>query len=418
MIEINVDNKKISNFAINSLNIKTKLNEHSRLDIIIKSIDNFNIKSKDIELINQNIVIFCGRITKIKIHNLKDNEKIIEINAVSNSYEMDILKNNRVFQDVDITYKNIVEYIMKKYKLKYILSEKLNSNINKMYVQYFESDFEFLKRILNDIKQYIFTSYKGIISFGNNKVNEINDENIIEYYQEYNNDKISETKIAKSQNYLAGDRKNSKILSQSDIYLKNNNIFCKYRLEDIENIKYKYICNIKGAFLNAKVISIHNIDNIAKMKVKFLDFEDNSKNQVYIPFSTPYSKNMTGMYVAPFNDDKVDVYFRSNNDSDCAVAFCINNENSSRFLDMNKRNYNTNEYTWQIDNQSCNIMANIFNIHAKNGFNIASQKNVLVESKDDTDIYASKLEFNAKINDIDFVSNKNINFRADKINNN
>lgn len=113
MIEINVDNKKISNFAINSLNIKTKLNEHSRLDIIIKSIDNFNIKSKDIELINQNIVIFCGKIIKIKIHNLKDNEKIIEINAVSNSYEMDILKNNRVFQDVGITYKNIVEYIMK-----------------------------------------------------------------------------------------------------------------------------------------------------------------------------------------------------------------------------------------------------------------------------------------------------------------
>lgn len=32
---------------------------------------------------------------------------------------------------------------------------------------------------------------------------------------------------------------------------------------------------------------------------------------------------------------------------------------------MNKRNYNTNEYTWQIDNQGCNIMANIFNIHAK-----------------------------------------------------
>lgn len=56
-----------------------------------------------------------------------------------------------------------------------------------MYVQYFESDFEFLKRILNDIKQYIFTSYKGIISFGN-KVNEIKYENIIEYYQECNNE--------------------------------------------------------------------------------------------------------------------------------------------------------------------------------------------------------------------------------------
>lgn len=44
------------------------------------------------------------------------------------------------------------------------------------------------------------------------------------------------------------------------------------------------------------------------MKVKFLDFEDNLKPGIYSIFNSIFKK-MTGMYIAPFNDDKVDVYF-------------------------------------------------------------------------------------------------------------
>ena len=91
--------------------------------------------------------IFTGAVTDISIDSFS-NVKTLEIHAMSNTYFMDIEKKCRSFQGDNLTYKEIIKEINSAYGNVQIIDYVTGaSKIDRIVVQYNETDWEFLKRL-------------------------------------------------------------------------------------------------------------------------------------------------------------------------------------------------------------------------------------------------------------------------------
>lgn len=141
-MKILVDNNELLAYKVQDLNIVSNFNTHTKLILNLKLKNPFNMFNKNIEIITDK-KIFKGRI--ILFENM--NEEDISIISYSVTYELDIKNMFRIYQDADTTYEKIIKDIMGEYKLNYYISNNLNKKINRMYVQYNETDYEFILRI-------------------------------------------------------------------------------------------------------------------------------------------------------------------------------------------------------------------------------------------------------------------------------
>lgn len=173
MITIYLNSEQINDVAIKELEIKSKINEHNLLLLILE------ISKQDFE---KNLNLFLQKDIKIKINEDKEmlfngiiREIITEQNE-SSSYYLEILasdlsevlsNNNfkRIYQDFNISYKDIVEDVVSKLNLKYVVSDSLNKKIDRIFFQK-EDDWSFLTRILSNINEGIFVNNDGLIMFG------------------------------------------------------------------------------------------------------------------------------------------------------------------------------------------------------------------------------------------------------------
>lgn len=338
---------------------------------------------------------FSGVVTKLTKGIHDDHGYKLDIEIVSKSLIMDRTKYIAVYQNPKISYFDIIKNIVMSYDGKVNIMgitghdasgadhPELDKRIeNGLIVQYNETDWEFMIRILSHLGLALYNSENGSINIGFPKQTteelqiDEKDSNTYETIEKIGIKMYRSKKIDTLSFYVPGD----KLYSGSGIYgyVSSGNIFCKenkfygtYTIKDYDYI-HPYIYNEKivGATLEGKIKRVPyttgNKLGVAAVTVDFIDgvilkakqlskensfYKVSSRNDYIkingtierqqLPYITPYSQTKTGLFCTPEVGDNVLVYFGTNIESAAYVIGSIKNERSIRFSNPFERNYVT-----------------------------------------------------------------------------
>ncbi|MCB2354204.1 contractile injection system protein, VgrG/Pvc8 family, partial [Clostridium estertheticum] len=219
--------------------------------------------------------VFQGVVTNIQVNANKD-VRTLEIEALSRTFLMDIKKKSRTFQDKNSSYGEIFNIVNGEYTNINILDSITNgTKIDKLIVQYKETDWEFIKRLsshfnvpvvsecqLKDIKYSIgnsgcYTTYevdkynysikKALQEYrlkSENGIDGLNDINLISY-------EVITYKVMYLYN-LVNFKGKSLYIYSSEMELLDGMISNKYILRDNKGIKVRRDYNNKVVGISLK----------------------------------------------------------------------------------------------------------------------------------------------------------------------
>lgn len=352
-IDLDLNRYKIK--FLKDLEIIENINEHSYLKITAllededeyKSIYNTNAGSQ--VCIFNNIlnykILFQGMIKNIKVENLQENYNLT-LEAVSNTYLLDIKKSFRSFQKSDMKYIDVINEILKPYQeaeVLYNIEEDIakTKEIETFVMQYNETDWEFIKRLASHfnaglIPSTLFNSPKFV--FGIPKGNNIG---VLENYNFYINKNI-ETYMRSSKNV------NDKIqeLDSIEFHIETN---CNFNIGDTASFNnvalyikskrvkidkgiliYHYsLCSkngltkdklyndkIIGLSLKGKVLASERDTVKVKLEIDSEDLVQKVEESYPFPYTTMYTaEGNSGWYCMPEVDDTVFIYFPAKEES-------------------------------------------------------------------------------------------------------
>lgn len=116
------------------------------------------IENKLVSIVNaeeNESILFTGFIKDIRISRDEGGE-LVEVHLISQSYVLDQEKKSRSFQDISLTYKEIIYTVLEGYKKAGVIFNMKDSSINTPLIQYQESDWEFIKRIASLCKSALY----------------------------------------------------------------------------------------------------------------------------------------------------------------------------------------------------------------------------------------------------------------------
>lgn len=141
------------------LKITRKINEHTRLtftgivpetkrDSYIEAADRkteIEVRLKDVTV--KNPTLFIGQVASIKIKTVRD-VFFLEVEAVSATYELDVKRKSRSFQNTAMTYTDLVKQVIADYQGADVQDTASGgAKLGSFIMQYQETDWEFLKRM-------------------------------------------------------------------------------------------------------------------------------------------------------------------------------------------------------------------------------------------------------------------------------
>ena len=272
--------------------------------------------------------LFTGIVKDFSIKNTSDS-RVLKLCLISATYLMDHQKKIRVFQDKSSTYNEVIDKLNTYGDYGCILSSGDSVSIEKVIVQYNETDFEFAKRLASHFHTSISPAYlvEGVkFYFGIPK-----SSTSFELQKGYTLKKELKQDLRRDEEELsfAIDKGNHVIeFSHRDVYeigdftlLKGqkfticeieskwtgNELLHHYHLkEDVgQYVSKHYNTKIIGASLNAQ------ITEVSKDKVKLYVHEDGIQESTdFLPYSTVYSSpDGTGWYCMPEVGDSIRMYF-------------------------------------------------------------------------------------------------------------
>lgn len=140
-----------------SCRIEGKIGEHSSLTIygylaeqesVLYEIPNYQAVEVYLEIEKEPKILFSGVVTNLS-YTVAAELKLIKIEGKSNSFLMDLAKRSRSFQDVKMSYMTLVSQVMNDYPGSSLSYAAAELPIGKLIVQYEETDWQFLKRVLS-----------------------------------------------------------------------------------------------------------------------------------------------------------------------------------------------------------------------------------------------------------------------------
>lgn len=103
--------------------------------------------------------IFRGLITNIDIQTVNDTY-YVEVEGISTTYEMDLKPKRRSFQNKDMLYKELVRKVIEEYEGADFIDEVAKSKkLDKFIIQYDETDWQFLKRMVSHFNGALLPDY-------------------------------------------------------------------------------------------------------------------------------------------------------------------------------------------------------------------------------------------------------------------
>jgi len=284
--------------------------------------------------------VFWGIITKVTL--IKSGQNIqCSLVANSLSIKLDKKKHIRFFQDPNKTYNDVLEHILKSYS-KYVKLVDSNSftsrKIEKMLIQYNETDWEFILRVCRRMQSLCFLADEDSptkIYLETQKTDSLKIDN----FEISKDDESKIVLLELDELYLLGDKliflnKDYVIESVKHIF-QDNTIISNYQLKS-ENLNFENsdISNLTGVLLKAKVKDNKDEENLGRIKIEF-EGEDLWPNSRYFPLTTSYSSSENhegvGFFSLPEIDETVLVSF-DNSYEDKAIINCVLREKSDKRL--------------------------------------------------------------------------------------
>jgi len=345
---------KVSPFdfiSIQKLKITAGINEHSSLYLVGILPD--TQKDKDLYTDNQTPIvvsieselqsktIFCGMITEIKVTAVA-NYYELHVKAKSYTYLMDIKKHKRSFQDVQLSWHQLIRQIVKTYPQGSCIFNTEEEATKRIWVQYSETDWEFIKRVASHYHLGLFPYisqtgtrfYIGETEYGNQTIDSkeymaVSQLEQFEYMKEHEKLNVKEADYLmytlKSNEFIElGEKvqfKKKSYYNQSLTYqLVNGVVENTYVLVKKNGLKQprSYGNKLTGVSIEGKVLAVAG----DKVKVHLeIDKEQNKSTAHWFPYSTPAaSTDGSGWYFMPEVKDSVRVYFPGNEENE---AFAI-----------------------------------------------------------------------------------------------
>lgn len=351
--------KEIKYCHIVKLEITQKVNEHSfaKISGIIpqdKVDECLNLVKKDsyISLIGivengKTDTMFVGKVYSLKIQN-DGNVNLLEITLVSGTILMDGNEYTKTFQDASMSYCAIYKNIEKEQAANSLMFCE-DTSIEKMIVQYKETNWQFAKRLASNLGTCIYPyvlqeGVKYCIGVGENgKINTINNiqVSVKQSINKYMTDNETESidSISDCISYEFDSREYFPIGSKISIDESKDSLYV-YELHT-ELIKSEiitsYILKGKGGFArprkyNNRIIGASlggNIKSVLTDKVRInVDVDSETENtdcgSKEFLYSTVYSSpDGTGWYCMPENGDEIRVYFPTDKEEDGYVISSV-----------------------------------------------------------------------------------------------
>ncbi len=379
--------------------------------------------------------LFSGIVKKVFSKEEDLGGLIIELESLSTSELLDRVKHYRSYQNIGSTYLEIVEEVLKKYgmDITVLTSHKnLKKETKKLIIQYYETDWEFIVRIMSHIGLGVHIAEVGTIILGH-----VEGENRIIKWNEKLGDysrgldelynviyEVSTLSCLVCGNKLKAENRDMGFVSSGELKYEGGVFKGNYILKSEEHV-YDYIANeeIKGSVIEGNVVEIIKNSNIAQMTVNFTkglekisgkrkkqnrdvlsegDYLGSSGQYYVMPYTTPYSQSNTGFFCTPEIKDVVAIYFPTTEEEECYAQWSVNNPGNGRFSDPNVRNYTLGSNEEMTYNLSLNTdtlkmyTQNLTSYESKDKIVMNSQRDVKVISKETMSIISkNKMDINS-----------------------
>ena len=409
------------------LKITREINEHGKL--LISGIISEENEDKYVECADEQSTIklaviddkqnttdiFYGIVTNIAI-STKSNVKKLEIEALGNTFLMDIRKKSRTFQNQSFTYENIFKIINSNYNKVQISDEVTKGKkIDKLIVQYKETDWELIKRLSShfnagvisecqleninysigqsgynknyDLKEFNYSIKKNLQEYRVKSENEdydLNDINLVTY-------EVISTKIMSLGNVVKFKERNLYVY-KCEIEIVDGQLINKYKLRDEKGMKIIKTFNEKlvGASLNGKILDTKN--DVVKIDLE-IDDEKNNSEAKWFPYSTVFSSaDGTGWYCMPEVGDAIRLYFPDNEEKNAYAISSVNlkSSNSKKRSDPSVKSIGT-KYGKEVvmKNGAVEIIGNgnlLMRLTDDGGIEVKSNKKIILDAKEDIEI--------------------------------
>lgn len=281
---------------------------------------------------NKNHILFEGVIQKISIFERGVSHKEIEIALISKSICYDQEKRTRSFQNVSMTYKQLTKNICENVMWH---SEKRNT-IGKPLIQYYETDWEFTKRITSHVHEKIYPTIGAqsySIGVGYDAKIEAIDVNVLKYKLKYSADHLEKEQsdqrdylfyeIESTEDVELGSKikfKNKEgIIFEKKGKLHNGVLIFIYKVGGKVFIQkpYQFNQNFIGRTILGSVLSTKNETVRVKLEIDKTQMESEAYDYSY----EPETGNI--MYAMPMKGTKVSLYFGDCDERTGRVINCI-----------------------------------------------------------------------------------------------
>ncbi len=352
--------------SILNLEIRIKENEHGSLRI--KAVGNKeykddlenNLHKDKLSIVvlekDSNIVLFSGKIEELEISQVKDYCEIYLV-AYTNTIRMDREERKISYQDVELTYDQILEIVAtRNSKAKYMQNVDRFRQIKFPIIQYEETDWDFVKRLASHFQTVVYpdmSNKEPAIQFGVRKGRQQNWEGMKilrygygrSYYTSGIHEKRKSKRIAK---YME---------CQSDRFYRIGDFFyyqgCVYIIFQLGHklvngaISNTYILGINGMIQKIKyfnqAISGAQLRGTVKGRVgenvlMHLDIDSREQKLFKWPFM-PITGNLS--YCMPEIGAKAILYFPTSDEADGVVSCIVYESNANDNMDSQNREFKT-----------------------------------------------------------------------------
>lgn len=419
MREVRIETVPFEMISIQSVKCLKRLNEHGVITIkgIVsqKNAEEYQMLALDetwvtVKLIDENggeQMLFNGILTEMHIAK-EGRVNTLAFTAKTGSYLLDLVRHIRTYQKESYTYDQILRDCLSPDSGEYIMLDKQGETVGNFFVQYHESDWEFIKRLAAYAKTVLIPEdvvagrkvYFGYRSLAQAEFIETDSYRIIQDYGDYKKRTTEMPDIAKE------DTQIYEVVSR-EIYGLGNPVIFQGRELVIGKIVSKLIgqelihtytlhsksWGYRGMNANAKIAGISlkaNVSGVEKTKVLIQIAEDeNQDNSGYrwFDFATVYSSpDGTGWYCMPENGDKVRIVFPDQHEKNAYVVSCVHVTDAGR-KNPNEKSCKNKQQKEILFTPDTLIMRNndgmSIEISDSEGIKIISNKKIMLQADDD-----------------------------------
>lgn len=309
--------------------VKALLKEEAKEELIHTTSTHYPIEIY-VQDKDKKISLFYGVATKVSVH-FEAEVYWLYLEAKSYTYLMDITRHSRSFQDIQMTYHEVIKSIVKHYSHAECILNIPNIPIGQLLVQYEETDWQFIKRITSTFNEGVFPAVEvqGIrfyaavadIQVPDMVIKKLNvKKDLDRYYSVKANTETPTYEVG----YTIYEVEADEILYLMHKFVLNGHTFYikKFTYELIEGLFVNhYELQIKSGLKEIEIFPMHLVGvslggkilapNEDKVKVHLdIDKSQDEAKAYWFPYSTMSASNDgSGWYCMPEVGDTVRVYF-------------------------------------------------------------------------------------------------------------